>query len=187
MFFDSSSCDLTFSFKEIKYGMGIRSKILLAFILCFGTMVSISLSLLHQSMFESYDKIEQNDIVVEVERVLQSIETSTTSLRLKTRDWAAWTEMSNYVLKRDPEWEKENLSLSALEAADLSLGMVFNLNGELLFIKAPRQIRLELNLPMLHASAYAPIYKNGNREPQCGLIKTDMRHWRGGINRAAPV
>ena len=52
--------------------------------------------------------------------------------------------------------------------------MVFNLNGELLFIKAPRQIRLELNLPMLHASAYAPIYKNGNREPQCGLIKTDI-------------
>lgn len=154
--------------------MGIRSKILLAFILCFGAMASISLTLLHRSMYESYDEIERNEITVDVERMVQSIETSTTSLRLKTRDWAAWTEMLNYVIKRDPEWEKENLSLSALESADLSLGMIFNLNGDLLSTIAPRQIKQELNLPLLLNSAYAAIYKNGEREPKCGLIKTDI-------------
>ena len=154
--------------------MGIRSKILLAFILCFGAMAGISLSLLHQSMFESYDEIERHDIVVEVERMVQSIETSTTSLRLKTRDWGAWTEMVNYVLKRDPEWEKENLSLSALEAADLSMGLIFSSSGELLSIIAPRQIKADLNFHALQASAYAPIFTNGSREPQCGLMKTDI-------------
>ncbi len=156
------------------HGMGIRSKILLAFILCFGTMVGISLSLLHRSMYESYDEIERNEIAVDVERMVQSIETSTTSLRLKTRDWAAWTEMHNYVLKRDPEWEKENLSLSTLESADLSMGMIFNLNGDLLSTIAPRQIKQELNLPLLLNSPYAAIYKGGTREPQCGLMKTDI-------------
>lgn len=154
--------------------MGIRSKILLAFILCFGTMVGISLSLLHRSMYESYDEIERNEIAVDVERMVQSIETSITSLRLKTRDWAAWTEMVNYVANRDPEWEMENLSLSALESADLSMGLIFNLNGELLSAIAPRQLKLKLNLPTLLNSTYAPIYKNGAREPQCGLMKTDL-------------
>lgn len=137
-------------------------------------MVGISLSLLHRSMYESYDEIERNEITVDVERMVQSIETSTTSLRLKTRDLAAWTEMLNYVLRRDPEWEKENLSLSALESADLSMGLIFNLNGDLLSTIAPRQIKQELNLPLLLNSAYAPIYKNGGREAKCGLMKTDL-------------
>jgi diguanylate cyclase (GGDEF)-like protein len=168
------SFDFIISFTEIKYGMGIRSKILLAFILCFGTMVGISLSLLHTNMYESYDAIERNEIAVDVERMVQSIEISTTSLRLKTRDLAAWTEMVNYVHQRDPEWERENLSLSALESADLSFGMIFNLHGDLLSTIAPRQIRQELNFPLLLNGAYAAIYKSGAREPQCGLMKTDI-------------
>ncbi|MES2049188.1 MAG: CHASE4 domain-containing protein, partial [Pseudomonadota bacterium] len=96
------------------------------------------------------------------------------SLRLKTRDLAAWTELLNYVLRRDPEWEKENLSLSTLDSADLSLSLIFNLNGDLISTIAPRQIKQELNLPELLNGPYAAIYKKGEREPKCGLMKTDI-------------
>lgn len=153
--------------------MGIRSKILLAFLLCFGTLAGINLHLLHSSIYESHDDIERTDIAVDMERVVQSLETSTDSLRLKTRDWAAWTEMANFVLKPNADWEKENLSLTALEAADVSVGMIYRPNGALLVNIAPRKIRQDVNLPTLEVSPYAPIFKEGVREPQCGFIQTN--------------
>ena len=165
--------------------MGIRSKILLAFFLCFGTLAGISLHLLRSSISESHDEIERTDIAVDMDRIVQSLESSTDSLRLKTRDWAAWTEMANFVNKPNADWEKENLSLTALEAADVSVGLIYRSNGTLLTSIAPRKFRQELNLPALDVSPYAPVFKEGVREPQCGFINTNaglmLTCWAGII------
>ena len=81
--------------------MGIRLKVLLAFVLCFGLMAGVSLILLQQSMRKSYEAIERDDIADNMGRVEQSFEASATSLKNLAKDWAVWNEMYRYALKPD--------------------------------------------------------------------------------------
>ena len=89
--------------------MGIRPKILLMFVLCFGVMAGVSLFLLKQSMDESYANIERGDIAANMGRVEQSFEASAASLKNQTNDWSVWNEMYRYALKPNPAWVKENI------------------------------------------------------------------------------
>lgn len=153
--------------------MGIRLKILLTFMICFGLMAAISLTLLGRSMNASYDAIERRDLTASMERVLQSIESDLHHLNTLTRDWTVWTAMYDHASHPDPAWAKENIGFNAMEPANLSLMMIYGAHGQLISMTTFDKQGGELQLPTLQASPYPALFKTATRKSRCGLMKTD--------------
>lgn len=154
--------------------MGIRPKILWTFIICFGLMAGISLSLLHHSLNQSYDGIERRDLGAHMGRVVQSLESGLGHLHSQTRDWAVWTEMYHYVQTPSASWADENIGAHAMEPADLSLVMVYDAQGELVSMTTRNRGGGTLDLPTLQSGPYAQWLKESEKETTCGLLDTDV-------------
>jgi sensor domain CHASE-containing protein/signal transduction histidine kinase len=152
--------------------MGIRLKILLAFILCFGSMAGVSLVLLQRSMTESYDAIERGDIIDNIGRVEQSFEASATSLKSLATDWAVWNEMYHYARQPNARWAQDNIGEASLAPANISMSMVFGLQGQLLTSSAIKIAGLPLNPLSPENAPYFEHIKNNSQRAQCGLVKT---------------
>lgn len=153
--------------------MGIRLKVLLAFVLCFGLMAGVSLFLLQQSMSKSYEAIERDDIADNMGRVEQSFEASATSLKNVAKDWAVWNDMYRYALKPDARWAKDNIGPESLAPADIAFSAVFGKDGRLLTYSAIQIEGAYLNIFTPQNSAYFLHIKANTQQAQCGLIKTD--------------
>ena len=153
--------------------MGIRLKILLAFVLCFGAMAGAGLILLERSVNESYRAIEQSDITANMGRVEQSFEASAASLKNQTRDWAVWSEMYRYALHPDPEWVQENVGDDALAPADISMVMIFDLDGRLLTLSTVKDQGVDLKVLTPQITPYLNNIRSRTHEAQCGIIRID--------------
>lgn len=153
--------------------MGIRLKILLAFMTCFGLMAAINLTLLGRSMNASYDAIERRDLTANMERVLQSIEADLYHLNTLTRDWTEWTEMYDHASRPNPAWAKENIGYNAMEPANLSLLMIYGAHGQLISMTTNDKQGGELQLPSMQASPYLALLTTAAKKSRCGLMKTD--------------
>ena len=167
--------------------MGIRLKIILAFLLCFGLMAAIGLTLLERSVDQSYDAIERNDIAANMGRVEQSFAASAASLKNQTNDWAVWSEMYRYAVKPDPAWANENIGEDALAPADLSMVMVFGKSGRLL---TSSSIKREGATLAIRAPQMAPYLDWIKRQPaRCGIIRIDaglmLTCWAGIVHSNA--
>lgn len=158
--------------------MGIRTKILLAFIVCFGLMAAVGLFVLQRSMDESYNAIERRDIVSSMARVEQSFEASAASLKNQTRDWAVWDEMRDYALRPDKKWARGNLGPDALKPANLSMVLVFSRSGKLLSIDSDGDLG-DSSAVAAHYADYFTVVKKGAREAQCGMVRheADIMQW----------
>lgn len=153
--------------------MGLRLKILLTFMVCFGLMLGISLNLLQRSMTASYDAIERRDLVAHMGRVQQMIEARLEALNTTARDWSVWSDMYQFALKPNAAWAEENINATAMETADLSLLMVLGANQSVLTLVTRSADGEKLTLPGLQTSAFATHFKQTNLAPGCGLMPTD--------------
>ena len=155
--------------------MGIRRKLLLTFIICFGLMAAISLPLLQRNMDESYATIERKDLTAHMGRMVQSVEVGLQSLRSQCSDWAVWTEMYDYASRPDAAWAVQNIGVNAMAPANLSLVMIYGAKGQLISMVTRNHQGEELALPRLLTSAYVKLLsaETQSRAPHCGLMKTD--------------
>ena len=120
--------------------MGIRSKIFLAFLLCFGVVGWLSLVLLQQRMEAEFAELERVDLVDNMGRVLKVMDASVGALNSQTRDWAEWTDMYAYAQapNRNHAWAQRNLDGQALDTADLSFVDVLDGHGKVvLAVRSP--------------------------------------------------
>lgn len=155
--------------------MGIRRKLLLTFIICFGMMAGISLPLLQKNMDASYATIERKELNAHMGRMVQSVEVALQSLRSQCSDWAVWTEMYDHALRPDPKWAEQNVGANAMAPANLSLVMIFGSKGQLIAMLTRDHQGEPLALPGLTASPYVKLLsaETQDRESRCGLMKTD--------------
>lgn len=169
--------------------MGIRLKILLAFLVCFGLMAGVSLSLLERSVSQSYDAIERDDIVANMARVERSFEASATSLKSQTNDWAVWNDMYRYALNPDPEWAKESIGDDALAPADLTLAMILAKDGRVLNVSTIQHEGARLSVLTPAMSAYLDQIRKDTRQTQCGIIRIEaglmLTCWAGIVQSDA--
>ena len=152
--------------------MGIRTKILLTFILCFGLMAALGLYFLQRSMDESYSAIERRDIVASMARVEQGFEASAASLRNQTNDWAVWDEMRSYVLHPDKKWAQANLGQDALKPANLSMVMILTRNGKVVSVSVDGDSGQESVIATRYAE-YIPLVSKSEPEARCGVVRDD--------------
>jgi diguanylate cyclase (GGDEF)-like protein len=153
--------------------MGIRLKILLAFVVCFGLMAGISLYLLKRSMTESYDAIERRDLMAHMGRVQQAIEARLDALNTTAQDWSVWNDMYQFALKPNMAWAEENIGLTAMATADLSMFVVYDRDQSMLTLVTRDAQGGQLALPNFLNSPFATHFKQANLTPGCGLMPTD--------------
>jgi len=153
--------------------MGIRLKILLAFVVCFGLTAGISLYLLKRSMTESYDAIERRDLMAHMGRVQQAIEARLDALNTTAQDWSVWTDMYQFALKPNMAWAEENIGTTAMATADLSMFVVYDRNQSMLTLVTRDAQGGQLVLPNFLDSPFATHFKQANLNPGCGLMPTD--------------
>ena len=169
--------------------MGIRLKILFAFLLCFGLMAGVGLNLLKRSVDQSYDAIERGDVAATMARVERSFEASATSLQSQTSDWAVWNEMYRYALKPDADWAKENIGEEALAPADISMAVVLGKDGRVLTVNTSRHQgkRLDVRTPAMRA--YLDRIAKDGQQAQCGMLASDaglmLTCWAGIVQSNA--
>ena len=156
--------------------MGIRPKILIAFILCFGLMAVISLYLLERSVNKSYETIEHQEMIGRIGRVLQSVESALDSLNSQTRDWAEWTDMYEYALAPDEKtrWVEDSMAPESLNSGDLSAVWVFNSDWKLLNKVEPKNIGQIIHLPQAVQQDYATAFKTTSGRRNCGVLLTNQ-------------
>lgn len=149
--------------------MGIRSKIFLAFLLCFGVVGWLSLVLLEQRMQAEFATLERADLVESMVRVQKVMDASAGSLTSQTRDWAEWTDMYEYAKApaQHQAWAHSNLDGQALETADLSL--VDILDGQGRVVLAVRTTGTELRVPAEVRKQLAQAMQAPGATPRCGL------------------
>lgn len=149
--------------------MGIRSKILIAFLLCFGVVGWLSLVLLQQRMQTEFATLERVDLVESMVRVQKVMDASVGSLNSQTRDWAEWTDMYEYAQApaRRQAWALRNLDGQALETADLSL--VDILDGQGRVVLAVRTAGAELRVPAEVRKQLVQSMQAAGATPRCGL------------------
>ena len=156
--------------------MGIRQKILFAFILSFGLMAFISLTLLQRSVNKSYESIERREMIGRIGRVLSSFETTLSGLNNLTRDWAQWTEMYEYarVPAGKDEWVKNNLAAESLQSNDVSVIWIFGANKELLYKVTENPAGPHIMLTPFLEKYKQSIFENNSRKRNCGLLRTEL-------------
>jgi len=157
---------------EKVFAMGIRLKIILAFILCFSLMASVSLVLLQRSMSESYDAIERSNVVDNIGRIEQSFEASAISLKSLTTDWAVWNEMYRYVKKPDSKWAHDNIGETSLAPANLASSMIFDNHGTLLISSSIKMDGVVLDIHTPQNAPYFEFIQENSQLAQCGIITT---------------
>lgn len=155
--------------------MGIRFKIFIAFLLCFGVVGWLSLVLLQQRMEAEFAALERVDLVDNMGRVLKVMDASIGSLNSQTRDWAEWTDMYTYAQApaRHQVWAQRNLDGQALDTADLSFVDILDAQGHVtLAVRPPGEVDEEAQVhvgPEVRKQLTQALQTPG-AQARCGLL-----------------
>ena len=152
--------------------LGLRSKIFIAFLLCFGVVGWLSLELLEQRMEAEFAALERVDLVDDMGRVLKVMDASVGALTSQTRDWAEWTDMYAYAQapQRHRVWAQANLNAQALDTADLSFVVVLDAHGRVLLAVRTAGDAADVHMDAaLHASLVQALARP-DAPTRCGLV-----------------
>ncbi|MGQ0710986.1 MAG: diguanylate cyclase [Rhodoferax sp.] len=152
--------------------MGIRAKILLAFLLSFGTVGVLTLLVLQHRMDQGFATMERRALEQDVLRVLKVVEASSAALAHQTRDWAEWSDM--YDFARAPAaraaWARTNINAQALDTADLTLVAVLDAQLRPLAYVQSRTLAQPLGLTREVLGAYADTLRNTRGTARCAFV-----------------
>lgn len=109
---------------------GIRFRMALTFLICFGAMASLSMLLLRASLIPSFIAIEQAATGDDAERMVGGFDAQLASLELLNRDWAHWDDMYRFAEKPNPVFAASNQQPASLLNISLSLLIVFDRSGQ---------------------------------------------------------
>jgi diguanylate cyclase (GGDEF)-like protein len=156
--------------------MGIRSKILLAFLACFGILAGVGLTLLQRSLDTRFEALERRELVADMGRVLHGLDAALASLNSLTRDWAEWSDMYDYA--RAPAahaaWAKSAFDPQSLESADLSVVLVYGPQWQVLTrIQAKSQTQ-DIAVSTQHLQDYEAASKAKPHGARCGIVDTNL-------------
>lgn len=153
--------------------MGLRAKILLAFLLCFGLMGGLSLAQLRWRMDTEFAQVERADLVESMGHILKVMDASVGALASQTRDWAEWTDMYDYVRApaRHQDWLRHNLDSNALDTADLSFVDVLDAHGHVLHaVRSQGASASDWRLPVAVRTSLLQKLQDARGSAQCGLL-----------------
>lgn len=154
--------------------MGIRAKILMVFLLGFGSVGGLTLLVLQHRMQQGFDTMERRNLEREAVRVLRVLEAASQSLVHQTRDWAEWTDMYDYARapKSRQGWAAENINALALDTADLTVVAVLDSEQRVLLHLVSPSLPQPLQLGTDVLAAYSDALRAKGGQARCGLANS---------------
>lgn len=116
--------------------MSIRRKSFLIVAVTLFITISLLFVTTYLILTRSYQAIEDNMAKVSAERVLLTLNSTTTYLKNTSADWAYWDESYQFVQDQNSEYIIDNLSLNSMLSLDISFIGFLDVNGELVHSNA---------------------------------------------------
>jgi diguanylate cyclase (GGDEF)-like protein len=107
----------------------IRLRLALAFLLVFGLLASLSVTMLRASLKPGFLAMEQINAIDDANRVVSGIDAQLGGLEILMRDWANWDDMYQFAQKPNPAFVTSNMSAGSLQSASLNFVVIFDANG----------------------------------------------------------
>ena len=115
--------------------MDIGKKVLFAVILIFA-LLTCTLAFSSQTiLLSSFQNLEQEDTLKNVEWVQNAIETQYDYLDHIAMDWGYWDDTYEFIRTSDPEYIDSNLGNESLVDLEINLFLFFNASGDLVYSK----------------------------------------------------
>jgi len=112
---------------------GIRFKLILAFLICFGAVAAFSRMLLVSNITPHLLDIEKDGNTRDVERVVEAIDSELENLALINKDWGNWDDMYHYIKNRNAQFVSANIDVSSITNASLSLILILDRQGHAVY------------------------------------------------------
>jgi len=113
-----------------------RSRLLPVIIVSLAGMFFLLSGVVKVFLFDSFARIEEQDVVENVERAVNLINNEANDLNIVCGDYSAWDDAYRYVLDGNHAFEKSNLTLPTFLKLRLNLVMYINGAGDVVFGKA---------------------------------------------------
>lgn len=116
-----------------KKNLSIREKILfIAFSLIIPLPIVFAF-VSNEILSESYEEIEQQEVLEDISRAYDSLENTLSQLNVKLSDWAAWDDTYKFVQDKNEAYIESNLSIPSIELLKINAMLFFNKDGDLVF------------------------------------------------------
>ena len=116
--------------------MSVRIKSLLVIGLTLLGLVGILYVSSRAILLDSYARLEERDTHQNIERALNAIADDLSTLNRTANDYAAWDDTYNFAADRNEEYLTANYSLSTFTNIRVSLLLITNTSGQILFSKS---------------------------------------------------
>jgi two-component system, cell cycle sensor histidine kinase and response regulator CckA len=116
--------------------MTLRKKTLFIVALTAGALIIILAVASQLILMQGFERLEQQAVQKDVSRVLAAVTSEEQDLSSRAADWAAWDDTYRFVTDRNGAFEEANLGDDTFVNLDLSLMLLFNASGQLVFGKA---------------------------------------------------
>ncbi len=133
--------------------MGLRGKILALFIISFGLMSVVALTLLQSSLKEGFSSIEHQQATEQMAQLSRNLNGELDRLSQMTFDWANWDDAYNFIQHPSKDFTERHLMPAAMKEIEIKLFVILDNRGNTVFSEA-------VNL------------MNGEAENAAGFIKT---------------
>ena len=158
--------------------MGIRFKLLLAFLLSFVLVGAVSLYVLQLRLHSEFEALEQTEVKAALSRATAVSEAIPVSLRGITYDWAVWSEMYSFALRPQQltAWAADNIDASTALNSDLSFFEVLGPKGNVILSTQTGKDGAHFSLDESVRRLLVQRFAEGEAPPECFFLPMAERH-----------
>lgn len=154
--------------------LGIRLRLTLVFLACFGVMAVISVLQLRASLLPRFSTLEQRAMSDDMARLIEAFSAELSDLELLTRDWSRWNDLHDFAEHHSKDF-LVNVQPASLRNNATSVLAIFDRQGERLAYLSvapgtdrPRHLDVFADEgPALRAHVLA----SSSPTPRCGLLQ----------------
>lgn len=109
--------------------LGIGPRIVLALVLVFSIMGSLSLLLMKNSLLPTFDGIERRFAMDSAKRVISGFDEQLAAIAALIQDWGLWDELYFHIQRPNKTFERSNIGRAAMQASNFNAVLMLDRKG----------------------------------------------------------
>ncbi len=115
--------------------MTLRGKTLLVMTLTLAALILLLYFVLRNVMINSYSQLESQSVLVDLDRVVNSLQDSIDDMALGMQDWSNWDATYQFVQDLNPDYVDENLVDDTFSVLNINLMLFVNSSNHIVYSK----------------------------------------------------
>ena len=116
--------------------MNIRAKVVALLAAVFLALTFIEWAVGQAFLLPRFEEIELDNARTAMKRIEYGVHQTLTEIQVSATDWGNWKDTYVYMADRDPQYEQDNLSLSAMKQLSLTALAFVDLNGDIVLSRS---------------------------------------------------